>query len=40
MIGYLELNYDETLKTIVSKPVNLTQEFRYFDFINPWDSNK
>lgn len=34
--GYLQIRYDEVQKRIVSEPVELAQEYRYFDFNNPW----
>jgi len=34
--GYVELRYDETNKYIVSEPLELSQEFRFFKFDNPW----
>ena len=37
LTGYLELRYDEDQKRVVYEPVKLKQEFRYFDFISPWE---
>lgn len=34
--GYLEVRYDDSEKRVVSEPIELAQEFRYFDFTNPW----
>ena len=34
--GYSELRYDEELKSIVYEPIELSQEFRFFDFQTPW----
>lgn len=34
--GYVELRYDETNKYIVAEPLELSQEFRFFKFDNPW----
>lgn len=34
--GYLQIRYDETFKRIVSEPIELNQEYRFFDFKNPW----
>lgn len=34
--GYIELRYDETNKYIVTEPIELSQEFRFFKFDNPW----
>jgi NADH-quinone oxidoreductase subunit C len=35
--GYTEVRYDEALKRVVYEPVNLTQEYRQFDFMSPWE---
>ncbi len=35
--GYLEMHYDETEKRCVYRPVSLTQEYRQFDFMSPWE---
>lgn len=37
MTGYVELSYDDEQKRCVYKPVKLTQEFRHFDFLSPWE---
>ncbi len=37
LTGYVELRYDDTKKRVVYEPVKLTQEFRTFDFISPWE---
>jgi NADH-quinone oxidoreductase subunit C len=37
MTGYVEVRYDETEKRVVYEPVKLTQEFRNFDFLSPWE---
>ena len=37
LTGYVEVRYDEDLKRVVYEPVKLTQEFRYFDFVSPWE---
>ncbi|WP_282608185.1 NADH-quinone oxidoreductase subunit C [Pelagibius sp. Alg239-R121] len=37
LTGYVEVRYDETQKRVVYEPVNLTQEFRSFDFMSPWE---
>ena len=31
------MRYDEEEKRIVAEPVELTQEFRKFDFHSPWE---
>ena len=35
--GYVEVRYDDAQKRIVYEPVKLTQEFRSFDFLSPWE---
>ncbi len=35
--GYTEVRYDEGLKRVVYEPVQLTQEYRQFDFMSPWE---
>ena len=35
--GYVELRYDEVEKRCVYEPVTLTQEYRQFDFMSPWE---
>jgi len=35
--GYTELRYDEVGKRVVYEPVTLTQEYRQFDFMSPWE---
>ncbi len=37
LTGYVELRYDEEQKRVVYEPVKLTQEFRNFDFLSPWE---
>ncbi|MBV9829934.1 MAG: NADH-quinone oxidoreductase subunit C [Alphaproteobacteria bacterium] len=37
LTGYVELRYDEDQKRVVYEPVKLKQEFRYFDFLSPWE---
>lgn len=35
--GYVEMRYDEVEKRCVYEPVTLTQEYRQFDFMSPWE---
>lgn len=37
LTGYVELRYDTEQKRVVYEPVTLTQEFRSFDFMSPWE---
>jgi NADH-quinone oxidoreductase subunit C len=38
MTGYVEVRYDEERKQVVYEPVTLTQDFRNFDFLSPWEA--
>mgnify|MGYP001388545307 CR=1 FL=1 len=37
LTGHVELRYDDEQKRVVYDPVSLTQEFRSFDFLSPWE---
>ncbi|MCI0467714.1 MAG: NADH-quinone oxidoreductase subunit C [Beijerinckiaceae bacterium] len=37
MTGYVEVRYDDEQKRVVYEPVQLTQDFRSFDFLSPWE---
>jgi NADH-quinone oxidoreductase subunit C len=37
LTGYVELRYCEESKRVVYEPVQLTQDFRRFDFLSPWE---
>jgi NADH-quinone oxidoreductase subunit C len=37
LTGFVEVRYDEEQKRVVYEPVKLSQEFRNFDFISPWE---
>ena len=34
--GYVELRYSQNKKRIIVEPLELTQDFRYFNFETPW----
>ena len=38
LTGYVEVAYDEKLKRVISQPLELSQEFRSFDFRSPWST--
>lgn len=38
LTGHVELRYDEDQKRVIYEPVALTQEFRNFDFLSPWEA--
>ena len=37
LTGFVEVRYDDEQKRVVYEPVRLTQEFRSFDFLSPWE---
>jgi NADH-quinone oxidoreductase subunit C len=38
LTGYVEVRYDEDRKAVIYEPVKLTQDFRNFDFVSPWEA--
>ncbi|MEH6545608.1 MAG: NADH-quinone oxidoreductase subunit C [Sneathiella sp.] len=40
LTGYVEVRYSEDEKRVKYEPVNLTQEFRNFDFESPWEGTE
>ena len=40
LTGYVEVRYDDEQKRVIYEPVKLTQEFRSFDFMSPWEGAK
>jgi NADH-quinone oxidoreductase subunit C len=36
--GFLEVRYDEVEKRVIYEPTTLTQGYRNFDFLSPWDN--
>ena len=36
--GFLEVRYDELEKRVIYEPTTLTQGYRDFDFLSPWDN--
>ena len=34
--GYVQIRYDEGTRRLVTEPVELNQEYRYFEFSSPW----
>lgn len=40
LTGFVEVRYDDEQKRVVYEPVKLTQEFRKFDFMSPWEGAK
>jgi NADH-quinone oxidoreductase subunit C len=37
LTGFVEVRYDDSQGRVVYEPVKLTQEFRNFDFLSPWE---
>ena len=37
LTGYVEMRYSEEQKRVVYEPVRLSQDFRNFDFMSPWE---
>jgi NADH-quinone oxidoreductase subunit C len=37
LTGFVEVRYDEEQKRVIYEPVKLTQAFRSFDFMSPWE---
>lgn len=37
LTGFVEARYDDEQKRVVYEPVKLSQEFRTFDFMSPWE---
>jgi NADH-quinone oxidoreductase subunit C len=37
LTGFVEVRWDDQEKRVVYEPVRLTQEFRNFDFLSPWE---
>ena len=37
LTGFVEVRYDDAAKRVIYEPVRLTQEFRNFDFLSPWE---
>ena len=37
LTGHTEVRYDELEKKVVYEPVKLTQEYRNFDYMSPWE---
>jgi len=37
LTGYVEVRYDQEQRRVIYEPVKLTQDFRTFDFLSPWE---
>jgi len=40
LTGYFEVRFDDTIKRVISEPLRVSQEFRYFDFLTPWEKSR
>ena len=40
LTGYIEMRYDDEQKRVIYEPVKLTQDFRRFDFMSPWEGTQ
>lgn len=40
LTGHYQVRYDDEEKKVVYEPVNLTQEFRNFEFSSPWEGTQ
>lgn len=38
LTGYVEVRYDDSEKRVITEAVEMSQEFRYFDFATPWET--
>ncbi|QQR69448.1 MAG: NADH-quinone oxidoreductase subunit C [Alphaproteobacteria bacterium] len=39
LTGYVEVRYDPDQRRVVHEPVHLTQDYRNFDFLSPWQGD-
>jgi len=35
--GYIEVRYDDSEKRVISEALEMTQDFRFFEFSSPWE---
>ena len=35
--GFVEVRYDDSEKRVITEPIELAQDFRFFDFSSPWE---
>ena len=40
LTGYVEVRYDDIDRRVAYQPVQLTQEYRDFDFLSPWEGDQ
>lgn len=39
LTGYVEIRYDDSQKRVIYEPVKLSQAYRNFDFLSPWEGD-
>jgi NADH-quinone oxidoreductase subunit C len=39
LTGFVEMRWDDVQKRVIYEPVKLSQEFRRFDFLSPWEGD-
>lgn len=40
LTGFFEVRFDDELKRVVFDNLEVSQEYRMFDFLSPWEMNK
>lgn len=40
LTGFIEVRYDDELKRVIYDSIELSQEFRFFDFQSPWQNSE
>jgi len=38
--GFIEMRYHESQKRVINESIELSQEYRTFTFLSPWESQK
>jgi NADH/F420H2 dehydrogenase subunit C len=38
LTGFVEVRYDDSEKRVISEPVEMTQQLRFFNFASPWET--
>jgi NADH/F420H2 dehydrogenase subunit C len=39
LMGYVEIRYDDGFKRVIIEPVEMSQEYRVFEFVSPWEKS-
>lgn len=40
LVGYFEVRYSEDEKKVAAMPVNVSQAYRAFDYLTPWEKEQ